>query len=222
LFGCWPEIEQDNEPARLASGGQAAIPSAFGHHANTCRSSVRELARWRGDRFHSASPTASASPRVPARVVVAASAGLETSAAAQDRYPVDHRDAKLRRRLANTPPAPIQLNERILHDLLSRHSVRARQASKTPQPVLQRGGEDLEVALRNLAGPSASAESGSGVTLSLRMSPMAHQAAIRFPDQPPGSSRQERGRIAPADTLAYAYRGTTPVRNVTQDLVDRS
>jgi hypothetical protein len=80
---------------------------------------------------------------------------LETSAAAQDRYPVDHRDAKLRLRLrlANTPPAPIQLNERILHDLLSRHSVRVRQASKTPQPVLQRGGEDLEVALRNLAGP---------------------------------------------------------------------
>lgn len=33
-------------------------------------------------------------------------------------------------------------------------------------------------------GPSASAESGSGVTLSLRMSLMAHQAAIRFPDQP--------------------------------------
>lgn len=54
-------------------------------------------------------------------------------------------------------------------------------------------------------GPSASAESGSGVTLSLRMSLMAHQAAIRFPDQPPGSSRQERGRIAPADTLANAY-----------------
>src|SRR6266496_4027750 len=112
---------------------------------------------------------------------------LETSAAAQDRYPVDHRDAKLRRRLANTPPAPIQLNERILHDLLSRHSVRVRQASKTPQPVLQRGGEDLEAALRNLPGPSASAESGSGVTLSLRMSLTAYQAAIRFPDQPPGS-----------------------------------
>jgi hypothetical protein len=34
---------------------------------------------------------------------------------------------------------------------------------------------------------------------------MAHQAAVRFPAQPPGSSRQERGRIAPADTLANAY-----------------
>lgn len=49
-----------NLPASQAAG--SAIPSAFGHHANTCRRSVRELARWCGDRLRSASRTASASP----------------------------------------------------------------------------------------------------------------------------------------------------------------
>ncbi len=143
---------------------------------------------------------------------------LETSAAAQDRYPVDHRDAKLRRRLANTPPAPIQLNERILHDLLSRHSVRVRQASKTPQPVLQRGGEDLEVALRNLAGPVGVRRVG------FRRDAVATGAPGRHPAPGPTTWKLApgAGRIAPANTLANAYPGTTPVRNGTQDLVDRS
>jgi hypothetical protein len=76
---------------------------------------------------------------------------LEASAPAP--APADHRDATIRRRPANTPPAPVQLSERILHDLLHRHRVRARQASKTHQLVRQRCVEDLDVAPRNLAGP---------------------------------------------------------------------
>src|SRR6266699_5464096 len=36
---------------------------------------------------------------------------LETAASAPGPTPVDHRDAKLHRRLANIPPAPIQLNK---------------------------------------------------------------------------------------------------------------
>jgi hypothetical protein len=125
---------------------------------------------------------------------------LDTSAPAPGPAPVDHRDAKIDRRLADTPPAPLQLSERILHDLLSRHRVRARQPGKTRQPVMRRGAEDLDVAPGTSPGPPVSAEPGSGVTVSLRMSLKAHQAAIRFPHQPSRSQRQEHGRIAPADT----------------------
>jgi hypothetical protein len=111
---------------------------------------------------------------------------LEASAPAP--APADHRDATIRRRPANTPPAPVQLSERILHDLLHRHRVRARQASKTHQLVRQRYVEDLDVAPRNLAGPIGVRRAGFRRDSAARHVPQGARGCHPVPAAIPGVS----------------------------------